>query len=341
MVSSKARLRLAVIVMLNFAGLATAQAQSVEQFFHGRTISLIIPNAPGGSFDLYGRLVATHLGHFIPGNPSIVPENMPGAAGMIAANWLYGKAPKDGTALGITVPNIALAQVLGMDAIIYDVHKFNWVGRIVSPTATLFISDTAATKTISDLKRTETVIASTGPLSQAEITSAMMNGVVGTKFKIIRGYSGTTDAMLALDRGEVEAAVMPWTLMKLMHPDWISTHKVNPVAQYTRTPIADLATVPSIYDLAETPDQRGVFNLFFGPDEIGQSIVAPPGVGVDRVDALRQAFETMNKDPDYLADAARQKLDLTPASWQDLETSVLGAFAATPQQIQTARKYYQ
>jgi tripartite-type tricarboxylate transporter receptor subunit TctC len=332
---------MAAVVMLNFAGPAYAQAQSVEQFFRGRTIELIIPNAPGGSFDLYGRLVATHLGRFIPGNPSIVPQNMPGASGMIAANWLYGLAPKDGTAVGISVPNIALAQVIGMDAITYDVRKFNWLGRIVSPTATLFVWHTAGTKTIADLKRRETIVASTGPLSQAEITSRMMNGVVDTKFKIIAGYSGTTDAVLALERGEVEAAVMPWTFMKLTHPDWISSQQVNPVAQYTRKPIADLATVPSIFELAETPDQRGVFTLFFGPDEIGQSLLAPPGVAADRVDALRHAFETMNEDPDFRADAARQKLDLTPASWQDLEQTVLEAFTATPQQIQTARKYYQ
>jgi tripartite-type tricarboxylate transporter receptor subunit TctC len=340
MAASRAYLRLATAVMLSFAGLAVAQAQSIEQFFRGRTVDLIIPNAPGGSFDLYGRLVATHLGRFIPGNPTIVPQNMPGAAGMVSANWLYGKAPKDGTAIGISVPNIALAQVLGTDAIGYDVHKFNWIGRIVSPTATLFVWHTAATQTIADLKKYETIVASTGPLSQAEITSAMMNGVVDTKFKIIRGYSGTGDAVVALERGEVEAAVMPWTFMRLTHPDWLGTHRVDPVAQYTRKPIADLSAVPSIFELAETPDQRGVFNLFFGPDEIGQSLYLPPGVAADRVAALREAFEAMMKDPEFRADAARQQLDLTPASWQDLGQSVTDAFTATEGQIDTARKYY-
>lgn len=339
MMPSRNWLKIAAIVALNVLGLACAQAQPVARFYRGRTIDLIIPNAPGGSFDLYGRLVARHIGQFIPGNPSIVPENMPGAAGMISANWLYDKAPKNGTTIGVVVPNIALAQIIGMHAISYDVHKFNWIGRIVSPTATLFAWHTAGTKSIADLTRRPTIVASTGPLSQAEITSDMMNGVVGTKFKIIRGYSGTGDAILALERGEVEAAVMPWTLMKSKHPDWLRKHLVVPIARYTRQPVAGL-DVPSIFDLAKTPDQRGVFRLFFGPDEIGQSLVAPPGVPADRVAALRHAFEAMNKDPGYRADAAKEKLDLTPASWQNVEKSVQEAFTATPNQIETARKYY-
>lgn len=316
-------------------------AQTPEQFFRGRTLNLVIPNAPGGSFDLYGRLTAMHLGRSLPGRPAIVAQNMPGAGGMIASNWLYGVAPKDAAAMGILVPNVALAQVIGVSAIAYDVRKFNWIGRIVSPTATLFTWHTSATRNLADLKTRETIVASTGPLSQVEITSRMMNGVVGTKFRIIEGYKGTTDATLALERGEVEAVVMPWTLMKLAHPDWIADNKINIIAQYTRKPVGDLASVPSVFELAQSADERGVFSLFFGPDEIGQPLVLPPGVPAERVEALRQAFEAMNRDPEYLADAARQKLELTPASWRELEKTVTEAFQATPQQLEIARKYYQ
>ena len=317
-----------------------AQAQGVADFFRGKSIALIIPNAPGGSFDLYGRLVARHLGKHIPGQPMLVPQNMPGASGMIAGNWLFGVAPQDGTAMGILIPNIAIAQVIGMPEIKYDVRKYNWIGRIVAPTATLFTWHTSGTKTVADLRNRETVIASTGPLSQAEITSQMMNGLAGTKFKIIQGYKGTTDAILAMERGEVEAGIFPWTFMKLSHPDWLAQGKVNVVAPYTRSPIADLPNVPTIFELAQTEDLRGVFNLFFGPDEIGQPLALPPNVPAERVEAIRRAFDVMIKDPDYLADAEKQQLALTPATWQELEKSVADAFKATPDQIAVAKKFF-
>lgn len=321
-------------------GVATAHAQPGAEFFKSKSLTFVIPNSPGGSFDLYGRLVARHLARYLPGHPDIVPQNMPGASGMIAANWLYGVAPQDGTALGMLIPNIALAQVLGMSEIKYDVRKFNWIGRIVSPTATLFTWHTSGTKTIADLRTRKTVIASTGPLSQAEITSQMMNGIAGTKFKIIPGYRGTSDAILALERGEVESAIFPWTFMKLSHPDWLAEKKVNVVAQYTRSPIADLRNVPTIFELADSADLRGVFTLFFGPDEIGQPLALPPNVPKDRVEAFRQAFSEMIRDPDYLADADKQKLALTPASWQELENSVTEAFKATADQVAIARKFF-
>lgn len=320
--------------------LSAARAQAPAEFYAGRTISLVIPNAPGGSFDLYGRLVARFLSRHIPGNPTIVPQNMPGASGMVAANWLFGPAPQDGSVIGILIPNIVLAQVIGLPEIQYDVKRWNWLGRIVAPTATLFAWETSKTRTISDLKTRETLIASTGPLSQAEVTSNMMNGVVGSKFKIIRGYSGTGDAIIALQQGEVETAVMPWTFMKLSHPDWLAQNKVIPIAQYTQNPIADLKNVPSVFQLAETPDQKAVFGLFFGPDAIGQPLVAPPRTPPDRVAMLRKAFNDMNADPDYVAEADKEKLALTPASADDLMKSVNEAFTATPEQIRIAKQYY-
>ncbi len=319
---------------------AAAQAQSVEDFFRGRNVSVIIPNAPGGSFDLYGRLVARHIGRFIPGAPGTVPQNMPGAGGMVSANWLYEIAPKDGTTVGISVPNIALAHVLQVGPIRYDARKFNWIGRIVSPTATLFTWHTSPTKTVADLRVHETLIASTGPLSQANITSQMMNGVAGAKFKIIAGYKGTGGAIIALEQGEVQAAIFPWTFIKASRPDWVRDKTVNIVAQYTRRLNPELPGVPSIFDLAQTEEQRQIFSLFFGPDEIGQSLMYPPGVDAARVKAMRGAFAAMIADKDFNADAQKMKLDLSTATWQEVAASVDEAYKATPSQIQTAKKYY-
>ena len=320
---------------------AQANAQSIEDFYRGRNVQLVIPNAPGGSFDLYGRLVARHIGRFIPGAPNMVPQNMPGAGGMVSANWLYDVAPKDGSAVAISVPNIALAHVLEVGAIRYDARKFNWIGRIVSPTATLYTWHTAPTKTVADLRVHETLIASTGSVSQAHITSQMMNGVADAKFKIIAGYKGTTDAIIALEQGEVQAAIFPWTFIKAARPDWLRERKVNIVAQYTRRLNPDLPGVPSIFDLAQTDEQREIFKLFFGPDEIGQSLMAPPGLAGARVEALRTAFTKMIEDKEFLADADKQKLELSTAPWQEVQASVEDAYKATRAQIEVAKKYYQ
>src|ERR1700722_11154820 len=239
---------------------AQAPAQSVAEFYKGRNLSLIIPNAPGGSFDLYARLVADNLGRFIPGHPSIVPQNMPGAAGMQAANYLASIAPRDGSVMSVLVPNITLAQVLGLQAIAYDTRKLNWIGRIIATTATLFTWHTSGTKTLADLKTRETLIAGTGSLSQAEINSTMLNGVVGTKFKLIRGYKGSGEAALAVERGEADGTLMPGEFLKSAHADWISDGKISIVARYVRRPIPARPDVRSIYELAETAEQRSVLS---------------------------------------------------------------------------------
>src|SRR5262245_58306556 len=334
------RRRVLLVLLLCAAAPQAATAQTPEEFYHGKTLSLIIPNAPGGSFDLYARLLASHLGRFIPGQPAIVAQNMPGAAGMQAANYLYGIAPKDGSVLSVLVPNITLAQILGVQAIGYDTRRFNWIGRIIATTATLFTWHTSATKTLADLKTRETLVASTGPLSQAEINSTMLNGVVGTKFKLIRGYRGSGEAALAVERGEADGTLMPWQFLKSAHPDWLSERKISIVARYVRHPIPERPDVRSVFDLAETEEQRSVLALFLGSDEMGHPIAMPPGVPRQRVEAVRRALAAMINDPEFLADAAKRKLDLLPGSFDELEKTVAEAFAATPFAIETARKFY-
>jgi tripartite-type tricarboxylate transporter receptor subunit TctC len=331
---------LSLALLIGLTSFGGARAQTVEEFYKGKSINLIIPNAPGGSFDLYARLVASNLGRFIPGHPSIIPQNMPGAAGMIAANYLTGVAPKDGTVMSVLVPNITLAQILGVKSIAYDTRKFNWVGRIIATTATLFTWHTSKTKTLADLKTRETLVASTGPLSQAEINSTMLNGVVGTKFKLVRGYKGSGEAALAVERGEADGTLMPWEFLKSAHADWLKENKISIVARYVRRPIPERPEVKSVYDLADTNEQRNVLKLFLGSDEMGHPIAMPPGVPQDRLDAVRKALETMVKDPDFLAEAAKRHLDLLPGTHQELEKTVAEAFEATPAEIEIAKKYY-
>jgi tripartite-type tricarboxylate transporter receptor subunit TctC len=340
MIAVKVARRCVLAGWVGFLSAPALQAQTVEEFYKGKTLNLVIPNAPGGSFDLYARLVANHLGRFIPGHPSIVAQNMPGAAGMQAANYLTGIAPKDGSVMSVLVPNITLAQILGVQAIAYDTRKFNWIGRIIATTATLFTWHTSGTKTLADLKTRETLVAGTGPLSQAEINSTMLNGVVGTKFKLVRGYKGSGEAALAVERGEADGTLMPWEFLKSAHADWIRDGKISIVTIYVRRPIPERPDVRSVYDLAETAEQRSVLQLFLGSDEMGHPIAMPPDVPRDRVEAMRKALDTMVKDPEFLADAAKRNLDLLPGRAEELERTVAEAFEATPAAIEIARKYY-
>jgi tripartite-type tricarboxylate transporter receptor subunit TctC len=319
---------------------AALPAQTVEEFYKARTLSLVIPNAPGGSFDLYARLVADHLGRFIPGHPTIVPQNMPGAAGMQAANYLAGIAPRDGSVMSVLVPNITLAQILGLPGVTYDVRRFNWIGRVIATTATLFTWHTSATRSLADLKTRETLIATTGALSQAEINSTMLNGVVGTKFKLIRGYKGSGEAALAVERGEAEGTLMPWEFLKSAHADWVNEGKIAIVARYVRRPIRERPDIPSVYELAQTAEQQAVLGLFLGADEMGHPIAMPPGTPPDRIAAVRAALAAMVDDPAFTADAARRGLDLLPGRADELERAVAEAFQAPATAIEIARKYY-
>jgi tripartite-type tricarboxylate transporter receptor subunit TctC len=333
-------LLVAATILATILAVMPAHAQAPEEFYRGKTLNLIIPNAPGGSFDLYARLAANHLGRFIPGNPSIVAQNMPGAAGMQAANYLAGVAPKDGTVMAVLVPNITLAQILGVSSIAYDTRRFNWIGRIIATTATLFTWHTSSSKTLADLKTRETLVASTGPLSQAEINSTMLNGVVGTRFKLIRGYRGSGEAALAVERGEADGTLMPWEFLKSAHADWLRNNKIAIVTRYVRRPIPERPDVRSVYDLAETTEQANVLRLFLGADEMGHPIAMPPGTPRDRIEAVRNALTLMVKDPEFLADAEKRKLDLLPGRHDELEKTVAEAFAASPAEIEIARKYY-
>src|SRR6266567_7686137 len=244
------------------------------------------------------------------------------------------------TVLSVLVPNVTLAQILGVQSIAYDTRKFNWIGRVIATTATLFTWHTSGTRTLADLKTRETLVASTGPLSQAEINSTMLNGVVGTRFKLIRGYKGSGEAALAVERGEADGTLMPWEFLKSAHADWVRDGKISIVARYVRRPIPELPEVRSVYDLAETKEQANVLKLFLGSDEMGHPIAMPPEAPRDRVQAVRLALENMVKDPEFLADAARRKLDLLPGRLDELEQTMAEAFEATPAEVEIAQKYY-
>jgi tripartite-type tricarboxylate transporter receptor subunit TctC len=301
---------------------ADAAAEPVEQFFARRTITIIIGYTAGGSYDLYGRLVARHLGKHVPGQPTVIAQNMPGAGSLKAANYLYELAPKDGTALGVIVESAALEQALENPAVQYDASKFTYVGRIAISNNVFMQWHTAKVQSLEDAKRMETSLAGTGPGSIAETVPRLLNAVIGTKFKLVSGYPASSEAMLAMERGEVDGASSSWAAVKVGKQAWLRENKIRIILQTAPERIAELPNAPSLGEIGDTPEDKQLFALYASGSAIGRSLLAPPGVPAERTQALREAFQAMMQDQDFIADIQRLNVDLEPLSGEQLEQLV-------------------
>lgn len=319
-------------VLLAFAGTAPVLG---KDFYEGKTINFINASAVGGGYDTYGRLAATHLSRQLPGHPTIVPQNMPGANGIRAANYLYTIAPKDGTAIGMVDQALYLDQILGRPELTADTAKFNWIGRIASNNAVLFASASAPVKTIDDALTNELIVSASG--TSAKLRWTVLQKVVGLKAKVISSYKGTNESRLAMQRGEVHALSMPWTVLKAQEADAIANGGINLLLQTGMERAPDLQQVPRMIDLAKNDEDRKLLALFCSPDAIGRSVLAPPDMPAERVAELRQAFTAMVKDPVFIADIGKMKLELSPLSGEELQKIVSAAGQLSPALIERAR----
>jgi tripartite-type tricarboxylate transporter receptor subunit TctC len=297
-------------LLLLMQNVGTAHAQAVD--FAGKTITIYIGYTAGGSYDLYGRLVSRHLGAHLPGRPTVVAENMPGAGSLKAANYLYKVAPHDGTALGVVVESTALEQALSNPAAQYDAAKFTYVGRVATSNNIFMMWHTAKSQTIEDAKKRETIMAGTGPGSIAETIPKLLNAFLGTKYKLISGYPASTEAMLAMERGEVEGSSSSWAAVKVGKQDWLRDKKIRIFLQTTPERVADLPDTPSLGEIGDTPEAKQVFALYSSGSAIGRAVIGPPGIPADRVAALRAGFDAMVKDPDFVADVQKLNVELDP-----------------------------
>jgi tripartite-type tricarboxylate transporter receptor subunit TctC len=325
--------RLVSHVMLAIAallGAGDACAQSTEQFFARKTVTIIIGYTAGGSYDLYGRMVARHLGKHIPGQPAVIAQNMPGAGSLKAANYLYEVAPRDGTALGVIVESAALEQALANPAVQYDATKFAYLGRVATSNNIFMQWHTAKVQSLEDAKRAETSLAGTGPGSIAETVPRLLNALVGTKFKLVSGYPASSEAMLAMERGEVEGASSSWAAVKVGKQAWLREHKIKIILQTTPERIAELPDTPSLGEIGDTAEDREVFALYASGSAIGRSLLAPPGLAADRVQALRTAFQTMVGDAEFVADLQRLNVELEPLSGEAVERLVVRTLSVPP-----------
>jgi tripartite-type tricarboxylate transporter receptor subunit TctC len=316
----------------------TALAQSPEAFYKGNRVTINIGYTPGGIYDIYARAVARHLGKHIPGRPTIVPVNMPGAGSMKAANYVYALAPKDGTHIAVFARGIAMQPLIDDAGVQFDATKLNWLGSPYSEVSVVFSWHTKPFKTFADLKAREMVVPATGTGADSAIFPYVMNSVLGTKFKVVSGYPGAAETLLSVERGETDgSASTSWGNFSTAKADWIRDKKVNIILQLALKKQPTLGDLPLIMDLAANEEDRKVLELIFVRQSMSYPFVTSPGVPAERLAALRRAFETTLKDPEFLADAKQQKLDIDPVSGDEIQELVRNVYASPPEVIARAR----
>jgi tripartite-type tricarboxylate transporter receptor subunit TctC len=315
--------------------LVLAAPARADDFYKGKTINLVIATTSGGGYDTYARLVGRHLGRHIPGEPTVVAQNMPGAAGIRAANYLYAAAPKDGTAIGMLDQATHLDQVLGTPGLTADATRFNWIGRILSNSAVLYAWHLAKVKRIEDALTSELIVATSGSASRLNWT--VLNNVVGTRLKLITGYQGSSDSRLAMMRGEIDALSQPWPVLKVEGEQLLRDRQINLLLQTGADKHPELTHVPRMIDLARTDEDKVLLTLFSSPSTIGRSIAAPPNVPAERIKLLREAFNATIRDPALIEEARRLKLELDPLDGAALQAAIAGV-NATPDTIARARR---
>ncbi len=313
--------------------LAPARAlaqQPAEGFFRGKTVSVYIGFSAGGTYDYFGRLVARHLGKHIPGNPTVVAQAMPGAGSFTLANWMTRIAPKDGTAIGIVSQTAAIEEVLKSPGVQFRSADFNWIGRATSNVEISVVWHTSKAKKVEDALNYDIPLASTGAGSPSEGYPKLLNGVLGTRFKLVGPYPGSTDGLLAMERGETDGAFTSWNTLNVAKHDWIVDKKVNVLVQYALERTQDMPDVPTMVELGKTPEDKAMFSFYVSGGEVGRSFLAPPGVPADRVAVLRKAFDETMSDPELLGEIEKAKLDFHPASGEKLQKIVADSATVAP-----------
>ena len=328
----------AIAVLFTLLAAPIALTQTVADFYRGKSIDLYINSTVGGGYDLYARIIARHIGKHIAGNPTIVPRNMEGGGGMRLANWLYNVGPKDGTVIGAVARAMAFEPLLGNKSAHYDATKFNYIGSANDEVSVCVAWHTSAVKTFEDAQTMQLVVGSTGAGDDTYQYPALLNHMFGAKFKIVSGYPGGNDINLAMERGEVQGRCsIPWSTVKAVRRVWIDENKISLLLQYSLGKHADLPSVPLVMDFAKTDEQRAILKLIFGRQVMGRPFAAPPGVPKDRVDALRKAFMETMADSEFLAEAEKAKLEITPVSGDNIERLVLEVYGnATPERAAKA-----
>jgi tripartite-type tricarboxylate transporter receptor subunit TctC len=339
-----ARVMLAACAAVSPAAPVHAQSSaqsSVEAFYKGRTVELVVGTLPGGGYDLYGRLVARYLGKHIPGHPTVIVRNMPGAGHLRMANWLYNVAPRDGTVLATTPQSIAIEQLLGTDGVQYEAGKYVYIGRAAPVVEVTYVWHTSKTQSISDARTRETIMGGSGAASPTVFYLKALNMLAGTKFRVVSGFRGVSETELAVQRGEVEGGTKAWASMKVDNAQWLRDKQAKVILQYAMERAPDLPDVPMIAELGLDARATAALKVFGYGNAMGRSFFATPGIPSERIAALRKAFmDTMN-DPELVAFTRERNIDLGPAldgaALERIVMDTLSVPAETAAEVKKAR----
>jgi tripartite-type tricarboxylate transporter receptor subunit TctC len=310
----------------------SAHAQSVEEFYKGKSVNLLIGFSAGGGYDLYARHLARHLGKHIPGNPTIVPQNMAGAGSLRAANFLYSASPKDGTAIGTFSRTTGINPLLESGAT-FDGTRFGWLGSVTNDISTCITWHTSPVKTWADFLEKPVMLGGQGPSSEPDIFAKLYKNVFGAKIKLVAGYPGTNEITLAMERGEVEGVCgISLSTLKTRHAAWMKEKKINIIVQAAFKKAPELADVPLIVDQTKDTEKLQILKMFLAAQEMARPFATPPGIPDDRLKALRAAFDATMKDPQYLAEAEKAKIEVEPVSGATID-KLLAELYATPKDV--------
>jgi tripartite-type tricarboxylate transporter receptor subunit TctC len=320
-------------VVLVAGASAPAAADPVADFYRGRTVSISVGFGPGGGYDLTARTLARHYGRFIPGEPNVIVRNAPGAAGLVLANALYNLAPRDGTEIGTFNRTIPLDPMLDGSKSQFDAQKFTWIGSTSNEVSTCVVWHTAPAQTIQQAMEKEVVVAGTGPAADAVMYPRIMNDILGTKFRIVSGYQGAADSIMAMERGEAQSfCAWTWGSILATHPDWVRTGTIRVLVQLGLRKHPEHPDVPLVLDLAKTDKDRQALEMMMSPLLFARPFAAPPDIPADRKMALRKAFDATVRDQRFLADAEKQGLEIDLVTGNEIE-SVLARLYATPKDV--------
>jgi tripartite-type tricarboxylate transporter receptor subunit TctC len=307
-----------------------AAADEDDDFYRGKTVSLVIPIGPGGAYDAYARLVARYLPRQLPGNPTIVPRNMPGAGGTIASNYLYNVAPQDGTTLAIITSSFAMEQLFENPQIRYDARKFNAIGRLLDTTSVIFFWYTSPIKTIDDLRKRPSTVGISGVYEIPAARMRAMNRFLGMQMRLIPGYPSARDYVMAVEREETDGGTSTYIGLSQMFASYLRDKKLNIVVQFADGRSRDMPDVPAVTELTDDPEVKQIFSYLVSNDEIGRSLFTTPNVPPARLALLRAAFQRMLADPEFRAEAERLSLPLVTKTGEEMQKVVADIFDISP-----------
>ncbi len=314
------------------AALAAAPAKAQSPDLSGKTVTLLIGFGTGGGYDLWGRTVARHIGKHLPGKPTVVPQNMPGAGSYVAASHIYNAAPKDGTVFGIIARDAALGPLSNAPGARFDATKMSWLGSPTREHNACIANASAKVKTVNDLRDKELILGDTGPGTGTRSYPKVLGDVFGYKFKIVSGFRSSSDVFLAMERGEVEGICESLDSINQRKPDWIPKKVVNVLLQAGAESPPELKGVPNVLTLARNDEEKQLLEFLYAGQDIGRPFVAPPDLPSERLKMLRDAFAETMKDPEFAADVKRSKLDLEPVDGEQL-AALIAKIYATPKPI--------